>query len=92
MHFRNKRKPRCNTKYIFDMSELEIVKQYKYLGVFLDEQFDFNVTANVLAGAVGRALCTVLTQFRKFGNIGFKSFTKLFDSTVSPVLEYSSEI
>ncbi len=34
----------------------------------------------------------VSTKFRNFGNIGFKSFTKLFDSSVSPVLEYASEI
>ncbi len=48
MHFRNKRKARCNTIFMFDGSELEIVKQYKYFGVFLDEYLDFNVTANVL--------------------------------------------
>ncbi len=36
MHFRNKRKARCNIKIMFDGSKLEIVKQYKYLGGFLD--------------------------------------------------------
>ncbi len=30
MHFRNKRKARCNTQFIFDWSGLEIVNQYKY--------------------------------------------------------------
>ncbi len=86
MHFRNKRKARCNTKSLFERTKLEIVKPYKYLGVFLD----FIVTANVLTEAAGRAFCAVLIKFRTFGNIGFKSFTKLFYSSVSPVLEYAS--
>ncbi len=60
MHFRNKRKARCDTTFMFDGSELEIVKQYKYLGVFLDEYLDFNVRANVLAGAARRVLGAVL--------------------------------
>ncbi len=34
MHFRNRRKAKCNTKFMFGASEQEIVKQYKYLGVF----------------------------------------------------------
>ncbi len=92
MNKQYKRKAMCNTKFMFDGSELEIVKQYKYLGVFLDEYLDFNVTANVLAGAAGRVLGAVLSKLRNFGNIGFKSFTKVFDSSVLPVLEYASEI
>ncbi len=31
MHFRNKRKARCNIKFMFDGSELEMVKQYIYI-------------------------------------------------------------
>ncbi len=31
MHFRNLRKARFNTEFMFDGPELEIVKQYKYL-------------------------------------------------------------
>ncbi len=50
---------------MFAGSALDIVKQYnKYLGVFLDEYLDFNVTANVLARAAGIALGAVLTKFR----------------------------
>ncbi len=69
MHFWDKRKQICNTNLVFNGSELEIIKQYKYVGVFLDGYLDFNVTVNVLAFGAGRAFGAVLT------NIGFKSFT-----------------
>ncbi len=72
MHFRNKKKAKCNIKVTFNGSELEIVKQYKYLGVFMDEYLDFNVTENVIAGAAGRAFGAILTKFRNLRNIGFK--------------------
>ncbi len=63
----------CNTKFMFDGSELERLKQYKYLGVFLDKYHYFNVTANVLlAGAAGRAFGAVLTKFRNVGTIAFE--------------------
>ncbi len=70
-------------KFMFDGSELDILMQYKYLGVFLDEYLDFNVTANALTGCVGSGLGAVLTKFRNIWNIGFKSLTKLFNSSVS---------
>ncbi len=35
---------------------MSVVKQYKYLGIRLDESVDYNVTANVLAYAANRYL------------------------------------
>ena len=64
IHFRNKRRPRSNAQFLFDESNLEIVSSYKYLGITLSEYLDFNVTANVLAGAAGRALGAILAKFK----------------------------
>ena len=52
----------------------------------------YTVTADVLAGAGGRALGSVITKFRQFKNTGFKSYTKLFETCVSPVIEYAAEV
>ena len=38
----------------------------------------------ILARAAGRALGAVLTKFKNFRNIGFNTFQKLFDTSVSP--------
>jgi len=58
----------------------------------LNEYLDFKTTGDILAGAAGRALGAVITKFRNYKNIGFQTFTRLFDASVSPVLEYGSEI
>ena len=92
MHFRNSRSQ--TTEYVFKYGEekLEIVRQYKYLGVILDEFLKFEETANTLAGAGGRALGSIISKFRSFRNIGFDTFTKMFNTNVSTILEYCSGV
>ena len=92
VHFRNKRKPQTMYKFLFDESELEIVSQYKYLGIILTEHLDFNGTADVLAGGAGRALGAIISKFKYFRNIGHSTFTKLFDTSVIPIIEYGAEV
>ena len=92
MHFRNKRKQITKYFFTFENSSIEIVNWYKYLGVLLDDHLDFNTTTELLAGAAGRALGAVLTKFKNFRNIGFNAFQKLFDTIVSPILGYASEV
>ncbi len=92
MHFRKRRQSRTVNAFTFNNSELEIVSQYKYLGIMLDEYLSYDVTANLLASAAGRALGAVITKFRTYKNVGYKTFTRLFDVSVSPILEYSSGV
>ncbi len=44
----------------FDHNELKIVDQYKYVGIILHENLDYNVTTYVLDGTGGRALGAVI--------------------------------
>ena len=62
------------------------------MGVILDESLRFNETADTLAGAGGRALGSIISKFRTLRNVGFDTFTKMFDSNVSPILEYCSGV
>ncbi len=50
------------------------------------------MTADVLAGAGGRALGAVISKFSNLRNIGYTTFSKLFQTSVSPILEYASEV
>jgi hypothetical protein len=92
MHFRKKRQTRTMRKFYFGEDTVELVDQYKYLGIVLDQFLDFNVTADVLSGAAGRALGSVISKFQNFRNVHYNTFLKLFHSSVVPVLEYASEV
>ena len=46
----------------------------------------------MLAEAGGRALAKVINKFKYLKNCGYVTYTKLFESTVEPVLNYGSEI
>lgn len=71
---------------------LEQVRQYKYLGVMLDETLRFNTAQEELASAGGRALGALINKTKAHKDMGYKTFTKLYDCCVSPVMEYCSEV
>ena len=56
VHFRKPQQPRNQYGFKYGSDILEIVDKYKYLGTVLNEYLNFNITADVLAGAGGRAL------------------------------------
>ena len=53
---------------------------------------DFNVCASHLANSTSRALGVVISKFRKFRNVGFKTFDKLYKAMVISVMDYGSEV
>ncbi len=82
------------TKFIFkfDHNELKIVDRYKYLCIILQENLDYNVTTSVLTGAAGRALGAVISKFKSFRNAGYTAFSKMYESHVVPVIDYSAGV
>ena len=53
---------------------------------------DFKESASILADAAGRALGKICNTFTKNKNLGYKTFTTLFNSCVTPILDYSSGV
>ena len=92
MHFRKARQKRSCFQFRYGNHNIETVDKYKYLGVVLNENLNFNVTADVLAGSGGRALGSVINKFKSFKNVRFSSFTKMFETSVLPVMQYGAEI
>ncbi len=83
VHFRKPQQPRTQYVFKYGIDVLEIVDKYKYLGTVLNEYLNFNVTADVRAGAGGRALGAVISQFSNLRNIAYTTFSKLFQKSVS---------
>ena len=92
VHFRKTRRKRTNFKFSFGNKLLELVPKYRYLGVIFDENLNFNECANTLANSAGRALGSVISKFSPLKNIMFSTYTKLYDTTVWPILNYCSSV
>ena len=71
---------------------VDIIDKYRYLGVWFDEHLSFEPNCQALADSGGRALGKLLNKFKSLKNIGYDSFSKLFDACVYPVLSYGAGI
>ena len=80
VHFRNKRQ--CRTLFIFMYGEtnLDIVSQYKYLGLVLNEFLDLGITANILSDSAERALGAIIAKTKNLKVLEFKTYQKLFNT------------
>ena len=77
---------RCGDQY------LNYVSQYKYLGFILTEHLDFNVSVESVAKVCNRALGSLISKFKKNGGFPYVTFSKLYDTLVWPIMDYSSAI
>ena len=58
----------------------------------MDEYIDFTVTANALAEAAGRAVGGLINKCIKNNNFRYDTYTKLYNSCVVPVMDYSAGV
>ncbi len=93
VHFRNPPKQRCTFKFkLGDGADLEIVENYKYLGTFFDEYLTFGKATEVLSTAANRALGGMINKFKSMREMNYRTYTKLYESLVCPVMDYGSAI
>lgn len=72
--------------------DLVVTSRYKYLGVTFTEHLDFEETAEVLSDASKRALGAIIAKYKVLENMGFKTFTTLYNTGVLSILNYCSEV
>lgn len=86
-------KGRISSKYKFLLNNtpLEIVKEYKYLGIFLPRSGSFYKTKKHLASQATRAMYSLLSKIRK-QSLPIDIQIDLFEKTIKPILLYGSEI
>ena len=72
--------------------QLEVIEEYKYLGVLMTEHLDFTDVANTLSDSAGRAFGSVMSKMKSFRSLDFEIFTKLFDTCITPIMDYSSGV
>ena len=92
VHFRGKNVERTDYNFKCGNNKLEIVHQYKYLGVVLDEYLDYKTTTEILASSAGRALGSVINKVKSNKDLGFQTYTTLYNNCVAPVMDYGSGV
>ena len=87
----SKGRPNNQLRFYFDNCEIEIVINYKYLGILLSRRGAFNKTKQYLAEQANKALFSLLRKTRNL-DLTIDLQIELFNKTVKPILLYGCEI
>ena len=92
VHFRNSRKPVTSFEFSYGDMDLEIVKKYNYLGVKLNENLNFRDCIKARSDAASRAFGGIVSKCKQYSDVGYNTYSHLFDSFVVPIQDYACEI
>ena len=92
LHVRNQRKEQSKFVFLFDKKPVDYCKNYKYLGVNIDEHLDFKYTVERQADTAGRALGSIVTKMIKSGGFPYNVYSMLYNSCVTSISDYSAPI
>ena len=92
MVFRNKNQELGDVKFHFGNQEINNCKEYKYLGVYFDEHLKFEKHSEMLSKAGAKALGALIYKYKTLDNMGYQTYSKLFQTNITPILDYGSEI
>ena len=92
IHFRRKNVERSEFEFSYGNDVLSYCDNYKYLGCTLNEYLDYTESANILAKASGRALGSIITKYKQFKGLDYRTYTKLYNTCVTTIMDYSSAI
>ena len=92
IHFRPHNTPRSAHQFKCGDISLDIVSEYKYLGLYFNEFVDFHSSIKVLAKSANRALGVLLAKSKAFGGLPYRIFSRLYETMVLPVLLYGSAL
>ena len=77
--------------FFFNSTELEIVPDYKYLGIYLSRTYSYIKAKKHIAEQANKALFSLLKKIRTL-DLSFDLQITLFNKTVKPILLYGCEI
>lgn len=86
-------KGRCNKniQFKFQNETIEVVEQYKYLGIYLGRSGSYAVAKKHIAEQGNKALFALIRKTRNL-NLPYDIQIDLFEKTIKPILLYGSEI
>ena len=92
IHFRRASDPCTTFSFKLGGNNIDIVNSYRYLGLELNETLDYTYSAQILSDAGSRALGALTFKYIRSKGLHFDTYTKLYNSTVTPVVDYSAAV
>ena len=92
MVFRNPSDTKALPEFSCGNLPLSNVDSYRYLGLELNVNMNWEKTIRVLANSADRALGSVIAKSKSFGWFDNKIYSHLYNTLVRPILEYCSEL
>ena len=80
-----------NQKFYFKGTELEVVNEYKYLGIFLSRTGSYIKTKKHIADQANKALYSLLRKARTL-NLPIDLQIDMFNKVIKPILLYGCEV
>ena len=92
IHFRKKGKrfPRTDFSFLVGAEPITLTHTYKYLGFWVNEHWDMVESVNHVITNANRSLSRLISKSRSAGGFPYSAFTKLFQSLVVTVVDYSA--
>ena len=92
VHYRHTSQPRTEHVFKYGHENIGLCDKYKYLGLYLNEFLDYGVTVRHLSTSANRALGALHTKVKLIGGMAYDIYSKLYNSLVTPVLNYGSAL
>ena len=73
-------------------TQLNYCSSYKYLGTYLDEHLNFTQCISTLSDSVSRSLGSISSKLKYLKDVRFKTYTKLYNTHVCPILGYCASV
>ena len=90
--FRRGGKLRADEKFFYLGKEIEIVSEYKYLGIIFSTKLNWSKATKTLASQANKAASVLNIAGRKCGGLPKDVALELFDKMLSPIVLYGAEI
>ena len=92
LHFRKPCEQLSDHIFQFGIRPLKYATSYKYLGFVFNENMTFSNGSKSLAESAGRALGSIMCKMKACPDLGFLTFSKLYDSMVGSILFYAAGV
>ena len=78
-------------KFMFDDLEIEVTKEFKYLGIYFTRGSSFDKAKKHIVEQANKAMYSLLKKIRTL-NLPLDMQLELFDKTIKPILLYGAEV